>query len=215
MLTDMKIYTRTGDAGSTGLFGGPRVSKDDYRIEAYGTVDELNAVVGMVRSSGVSDEIDYQLDQIQHALFSIGAELATPNPEAFDLRIINHSHIEQMEGWIDQHESSLSPLKHFILPGGKPQASSLHLARSICRRAERRVVTLAREDDRKGEDDPLRDTQAGGEKVASPGEGTTPAPISESLIVFLNRLSDYLFVVSRVVNHQANVPEVKWERPTN
>ncbi len=215
MPTDMKIYTRTGDAGSTGLFGGPRVSKDDYRIEAYGTVDELNAVIGMVRSSGVSDEIDYQLDQIQHALFSIGAELATPNPEAFDLRIINQSHIAQMEGWIDQHESRLSPLKHFILPGGKPQASSLHLARSICRRAERRVVTLAREDDRVVDSGSMVDSQQNAGEAATPDDGTITAPISESLIVFLNRLSDYLFVVSRVVNHQANVPEVKWERPSN
>ncbi|TWU00897.1 cob(I)yrinic acid a,c-diamide adenosyltransferase [Stieleria varia] len=182
----MKIYTRTGDAGSTGLFGGPRVSKDDDRIESYGTVDELNATLGAARAAGLSSEIDRQLDQIQHELFSIGAELATPDPDQHGMRLIGPSHIERLEGWIDSHEEALEPLKHFILPGGTAAASMVHLARAICRRAERRVVTLS---------------------------GHEGAGISETLIVYLNRLSDYLFVLSRVINHESGVAEVQWVRP--
>lgn len=189
----MKIYTRTGDTGSTGLFGGPRVSKDDERIESYGTVDELNAAIGLARSMGVSEVIDGQLNQIQHALFSIGAELATPDPDAHQMRIISDSHIQQLETWIDQHESTVPPLKHFILPAGHPACASLHLARSICRRAERRVVTLAHRQ--------------------APDTGDTSADVSETVIIYLNRLSDLLFVLTRVVNHQAGVEEVKWVSP--
>jgi cob(I)alamin adenosyltransferase len=180
----MKIYTRTGDAGSTGLFGGPRVRKDDARIEAYGTVDELNAAIGLARSAEISDGIDRQLDRIQHELFSIGAELASPDPAAHDLRIISDDHIQHLESLIDEHEAGLPELKNFILPSGSQAAASLHLARSICRRAERRVVTLA-------------------------GTGG----ISEALIIYLNRLSDYLFVLSRAVNQQAAIGEVTWVRP--
>ena len=143
----MKIYTRTGDSGSTGLFGGPRVSKDDERIEAYGTVDELNASLGAARASGVPDGIDGELEQIQHELFSIGAELASPDPDAHQLRIIGSGHIERLEGWIDDHERGLPPLKHFVLPAGAVSAAELHMARAICRRAERRVVTLASRSD--------------------------------------------------------------------
>lgn len=186
----MKIYTRTGDAGSTGLFGGPRVAKDDVRIEAYGTVDELNAALGCVRSvgaaTGVDSTLDSQLEEIQRELFSIGAELATPEPDKHDLRIIGTKHVARMESWIDEHEQGLEPLKAFILPGGSHSASILHLARSICRRAERRVVTLA---DQEG------------------------AEVSDAVIVYLNRLSDYLFVLSREVNSQAGIPDVPWQRP--
>lgn len=182
----MKIYTRTGDTGSTGLFGGPRVSKDDDRIEAYGTVDELNAAIGMARSAGVDDDIDGQLDQIQHELFSIGAEMATPDPDEHDLRIIGESHVAHLEALIDTHEGSVEPLKHFILPAGHPAATAMHLARSICRRAERRTVTLVRRHE---------------------------VSISEDLIIYLNRLSDLLFVLTRVVNHRSQIAEVKWERP--
>ena len=182
----MKIYTRTGDTGSTGLFGGPRVSKDDDRIEAYGTVDELNAAIGMARSAGVDDDIDQQLDTIQHELFSIGAELAAPEPDEHDLRIINESHVATLEDWIDRHEHSVEPLKHFILPAGHPAATAMHLARGICRRAERRTVTLVRRHE---------------------------VSISEALIVYLNRLSDLLFVLTRVVNHRAGVAEVQWVKP--
>ena len=182
----MKIYTRTGDTGSTGLFGGPRVSKDDDRIESYGTVDELNASIGVARSMQVSETIDGQLDAIQHALFSIGAELATPDPDAHQMRIISESHIKQLEQWIDQHEQVIPELKHFVLPSGHPAATALHLARSICRRAERRVVTLVRHHE---------------------------TNVSEELIIYLNRLSDLLFVLTRVVNHEAGIAEVKWSRP--
>ncbi|MCO8124246.1 cob(I)yrinic acid a,c-diamide adenosyltransferase [Stieleria sp. TO1_6] len=186
----MKIYTRTGDAGSTGLFGGPRVSKDDVRIEAYGTVDELNAALGCVRAAGAAAGVDAALDQqiaqIQHELFSIGAELATPDPDAHDLRVIGTGHVARIEDWIDQHESGLEPLKQFILPGGAHAASILHLARAICRRAERRVVTLA---DQEG------------------------VEISDAVIVYLNRLSDYLFVLSREMNSQAGIADVPWKRP--
>lgn len=184
----MKIYTRTGDTGSTGLFGGPRVSKDDDRIESYGTVDELNASLGMARAMGVSEVIDGQLDKIQHELFSIGAELATPDPDAHKMRIINETHIETLESWIDLHERSIPELKHFILPAGHPAAASLHLARGICRRAERRVVTLVRHHE---------------------------TNISEELIIYLNRLSDLLFVLTRVVNHEAGIADVQWIRPEN
>lgn len=185
--SNMKIYTRTGDAGSTGLFGGPRVSKDDDRIESYGTVDELNAAIGMARSAGVGAVIDGQLDEIQHQLFSIGAELATPDPDARQMRIISAAHVKRLEGWIDEHDQGVPELTHFILPSGHAGAVHLHLARAICRRAERRVVTLVRRQE---------------------------TNISVELVIYLNRLSDLLFVMTRVVNQQAGVREVQWIRPT-
>ncbi|QDT58053.1 Cob(I)yrinic acid a,c-diamide adenosyltransferase [Stieleria bergensis] len=187
----MKIYTRTGDSGSTGVFGGPRVPKDDIRIEAYGTVDELNAAIGCVRvdanSGDLESMVDQQLDQIQRELFSIGAELATPVPDDFDLRVIDQVHIGQLEQWIDLLEESLPPLKQFVLPGVVPAAAKLHLARAICRRAERRVITLSR--------------QSG-------------VDVSNALIIYLNRLSDYLFVLSRYVNVKAGAEERHWTRPS-
>ena len=182
----MKIYTRTGDEGTTGLFGGGRISKNDARIEAYGTVDELNATIGMIRSAGVSDILDEQLCRIQHELFSLGAELATPDPQKHSLRVIDSGHVDRLEQWIDMHESSLPPLTQFILPAGSAGATMTHLARSVCRRAERRVVTLA----------------------AMVGE-----ELSRDLIVYLNRLSDLLFVVSRVANADASISDVQWARP--
>lgn len=182
----MKIYTRTGDGGSTGLFGGPRVAKDDARIEAYGTVDELNAVLGMVRSVGVDKTIDAMIEQVQNELFSIGAELATPKPDEFDLRIIGSGHIACLERWIDESEDGLPPLKTFILPAGTPAATHIHLARSTCRRAERRLVTLQQQN-----------------------EGS----VSADLLVYLNRLSDLLFVLARRVNAQAGVPDHPWSKP--
>jgi len=182
----MKIYTKTGDMGSTGLFGGPRVAKDDDRIEAYGTVDELNAALGMARAADLPGDIDVQITRIQSELFSIGAELATPDPDAHQMRIIGPWHISRLEQEIDSHEASLEPLKHFILPAGSPAASYLHLARSICRRAERRVVTLVRRHE---------------------------ASVSEELLIYLNRLGDLLFVLSRVANQRAGVDEVKWIKP--
>jgi cob(I)alamin adenosyltransferase len=182
----MKIYTRTGDNGSTGLFGGPRVPKDDARIEAYGTVDELNAAIGVSRSCPLPVEVDSQLATIQSELFSIGAELATPDPDARGLRIIGATHVDRLEGWIDGHETGLAPLTQFILPAGVLGATQLHLARAICRRAERRVVTLAGDDESR---------------------------VSETVIMYLNRLSDLLFVLTRVVNVQGGQLEVQWTRP--
>ncbi len=182
----MKIYTKTGDTGSTGLFGGPRVAKDDERIEAYGTVDELNAALGLVRAVGLDEDFDEQLAQIQSELFSIGAELATPDPDARGVRIIGPAHIARLEQLIDQHETTLEPLRHFILPAGSTAAAQLHLARAICRRAERRVVTLVRHHE---------------------------ASVSEDLLIYLNRLSDLLFVLSRVANARLGVVEVQWVKP--
>lgn len=182
----MKIYTKTGDTGSTGLFDGPRVSKDDARIEAYGTVDELNAALGVVRAAGLSSELDLQLSQIQSELFSIGGELATPDPVARGMRMIGPHHIARLEQWIDRHESTLPPLRNFILPAGSLAAAQLHLARAICRRAERRLVTLIHRDD---------------------------ADVSLDILVYLNRLSDLLFVLSRVANAQQGIEEITWIKP--
>ena len=140
----------------------------------------------MARAAGLPPQIDHQLDEIQNELFSIGAELASPQPDDHGLRIIAATHIERLESLIDQHELGLTELKNFILPGGCQAAASLHLARAICRRAERRVVSLA-----------------------------ARTQVSEALIIYLNRLSDYLFVLTRVVNREAKVPEVAWVRPAS
>ena len=190
----MKIYTRTGDAGSTGLFGGPRVSKDDARIEAYGTVDELNAVLGQFRAALADDPsgVDADVDRVQHELFSIGGELATPRPSEHGLRVIAASHVQWLEQRIDELEADLPPLKQFILPAGTSATAACHVARSVCRRAERRVVTLA-------------------------GIVATHAPddesISADLITYLNRLSDYLFVAARRINAAAGIDDVPWVKP--
>ncbi len=172
--------------GSTGLFGGPRVSKDDDRIESYGTVDELNAALGAVRSVGVPADIDEQLATIQSELFSMGAELATPDPDKFEVRLIGEKHIARLERFIDEHEATLTPLKHFILPAGCAASTHLHVARGVCRRAERRVVTLVRRHE---------------------------ASVSEALMIYLNRLGVLVFVLSRVANSRAGVAEVLWVKP--
>jgi cob(I)alamin adenosyltransferase len=178
-----KIYTKTGDLGDTGLFGGPRVRKDDPRIAAYGTVDELNATLGLVRCEQLPAGVDQLIERVQNQLFDLGAELATPNPAEFGLRIIGETQIVALEQAIDEHEATLEPLKQFILPAGTRAAAGLHLARTVARRAERDLVTLAAE-----------------------------APIASELIVYLNRLSDLLFVLARSVNHSAGVPDVPWQR---
>lgn len=179
----MKIYTRTGDHGSTGLYGGTRVSKDEIRIEAYGTVDELNAAIGLARSSGLGLLSDEQLMRIQHELFGMGAELATPDPVNRGTRVLGREHIGRLEQWIDGHEQELPPLTSFVLPAGSPGACALHLARGICRRAERRVVTLCLH-----------------------SEGA----VSDDLMVYLNRLGDLLFVLSRVENLRRGGGDVGW-----
>jgi cob(I)alamin adenosyltransferase len=183
----MKIYTKTGDRGETGLFGGPRVSKDAPRIEAYGTVDELNSVLGVVRAEGVGHAIDALLARIQNELFALGAQLATPDPAAHQTALIGPAQIEVLEAAIDHHEQGLEPLKQFILPGGTRAAAQLHLARTVCRRAERRLVTLVHQ---------------------------SAEPIAPDLVIYLNRLSDLLFVLARAVNHAAGHPDVHWQKPT-
>jgi cob(I)alamin adenosyltransferase len=182
----MKIYTKTGDAGETGLFAGPRVRKDDARIEACGAVDELNAALGLARCEPLPAVIDQSLERVQSELFSVGAELATPQPEQHGLDVIGQPHIEWLERAIDLLESGLPPLRNFILPGGCRGGALLHVARSICRRAERRVVTLANRPE---------------------------AAISERIIRYVNRLGDYLFVAARFTNIEASAVEVLWKKP--
>lgn len=181
----MKIYTKTGDSGQTGLFAGPRVRKDDVRIEAYGAVDELNAFLGLARTAELPAEIEDFLARVQNELFAVGAELATPDPARHGTAIIGPAEIAALERAIDQLEEDLPPLKQFILPGGSLPAAHLHVARGICRRAERRVVTLA---------------------------GDEPAGF-QNILTYLNRLGDYLFVAARAANHKAGEPEIPWKKP--
>lgn len=184
----MKIYTKTGDDGETGLFAGPRVRKDDVRIEAYGTVDELNATLGLVRCEALPPAISEMLVRVQNELFAVGAELATPEPEKHGTALVGDANIAALERAIDEFDAQLPPLKRFILPGGSRGAALLHIARSQCRRAERRVVSLA-------------DT---------PGVSVSPR-----IIRYLNRLGDYLFVAARWANHHAGSAEIEWEKPAS
>jgi cob(I)alamin adenosyltransferase len=179
----MKIYTRTGDQGETGLFGGPRVGKDSLRIETYGTVDHLNAVLGLARSEPLSADVDEVLATTQNHLFDLGAELATPDPQAHGTAIITETQISWQEAQIDHFEEMLEPLKAFILPGGTRGAAQVHVARCVCRRAERLIVALSRVE-----------------------------TISPQMIAYANRLSDLLFVLARAINHQAGVADVPWQR---
>ncbi len=183
----MRIYTKTGDTGETGLFAGPRVPKDHPRIEACGAVDELNAILGLARTEPLPSDLDGLLSEVQHALFAVGAELATPDPAAQGTRWIGSDQIRTMEQAIDRHEQELVPLREFILPSGNRSATLLHLGRAVCRRAERRLVTLAR----------------------APG-----VAISPDLMVYLNRLGDLLFVLGRVANVRAGQHEAPWRKPT-
>jgi cob(I)alamin adenosyltransferase len=181
----MKIYTKTGDTGETGLFGGGRVSKSDPRVDAYGEIDELNAFVGFARSQGEDREMDELLDGIQRDLFAIGALLATPDREKMRRQLakasIDAERVAELERAIDRADTKLAPLRSFILPAGTGQATALHVARTVCRRAERKVVALA-----------------------------PAADIPELVIVYLNRLSDLLFTLARFANIRAGSPEVEW-----
>jgi cob(I)alamin adenosyltransferase len=180
----VKIYTRTGDSGETGLFDGTRVSKADARVAAYGDVDELNAWLGLVRatvSAGLDAELSGMLEQIQRDLFALGSRLADPAhkiAERVTKANLESSSVERLEGWIDTLESELPPLRRFILAGGSHAGASLHVARTVCRRAERAVVGL-------------------GDNVAD-------------VIVYLNRLSDLLFVMARAANRRAGAVEMEW-----
>jgi cob(I)alamin adenosyltransferase len=183
----MKIYTRSGDQGETGLFGGGRVLKSHLRVAAYGAVDELNAALGVAAAFVADGEIGSNLARLQQDLFSVGASLATPGSEDGSARATTPSlplpRIQEMEGWIDAATDETPPLRNFILPGGGQGAATLHLARTICRRAERAVVQLGQE------------------------EALDPA-----VVRYLNRLSDLLFAYARLENHRAGVPDVLWQR---
>ena len=182
----MKIYTRTGDTGTTALFGGDRVGKNHPRIEAYGTVDETNAYLGLARSlledqSGAV-RLEPLLARLQDDLFILGADLATPSESRAVVPRIDEAHITRLEEAIDAFEADLPPLKHFILPGGTSVAGMLHVARTVCRRAERLTVAASAEE-----------------------------AISLEAAIYLNRLSDLLFVLARWVNRQASIEEAAWK----
>lgn len=176
----MKIYTKTGDTGDTGLFGGARVSKASDRIASYGDVDELNCILGRVRLHPFGDANDALLAAIQSQLFDVGAELASPG-KSNGLDPIGDSEIEAMEHAIDRAETELAPLRTFVLPGGSPLAAELHVARTVCRRAERQIVALAAKE-----------------------------PVRGEVIRYVNRLSDLCFVLARLANHRAGVADVPW-----
>ena len=179
----MKIYTRTGDAGETSLFGNSRVSKADARVDAYGEVDELNACLGAARAALPAGDLTAVIESVQRELFAIGARLADPSSKIaarVTKAAITPADVERLEQAIDRLELELPPLRRFILPGGGQGGALLHLARTVCRRAERRVVALG------------------------------PDAVERVVIVYLNRLSDLLFVMARAANHRAGVGETEW-----
>lgn len=178
----MKIYTKRGDSGETSLFGGDRVSKSNERIEAYGTVDELNSFVGLASSYNLSDRGTESLRKVQELLFTLGADLATPPSAKTRIERIQENDITYLEEQIDELEKELEPLKNFILPGGSQAGATLHTARTICRRAERAAVACHKVDE-----------------------------ISDTCIKFLNRLSDFFFVIARYENKQAGIREETWD----
>lgn len=171
-----KIYTRTGDDGTTGLGDGSRTPKDGARVEAFGCVDEVNSLIGMLLAHGVGTPIDGWLVEIQHDLFDIGGELCIPGREA-----LVPARVDELEQWLDTLNAELAPLKEFILPGGTLAAAAAHLARTVCRRAERRTVTLQRSE-----------------------------PVNPVTLRYLNRLSDLLFVMARTENQRAGQPDTLW-----
>jgi cob(I)alamin adenosyltransferase len=179
----VRIYTKTGDAGETSLFDQTRVSKADHRVDAYGEVDELNACLGVACAQGLDADLAASLEAIQRDLFALGARLADP-ASRIAARVtkaaITDDDVHRLERLIDTLETELSPLRRFILPGGSRAGALLHLARAVCRRAERRVVGLGAD------------------------------AVEPIVVVYLNRLSDLLFVMARAVNHRAAVPEVEW-----
>ena len=180
-----KIYTKTGDKGDTGLFAGGRVRKHHPRVEAYGGVDELNAQIGLARALGPGPEVDAMLARVQSELFQLGADLATPL-EATPKWIvrIEDDAVTALEREIDRFETELEPLRNFILPGGSPVGAALHVARTVCRRAERDLIRL-----------------------------TEQAEINGAAVRYVNRLSDWLFDLARLANHRAGLPEHPWMAP--
>jgi len=181
----VKIYTKTGDKGTTGLFGGGRVSKHHPRVAAYGEVDELNSTIGWARAVPPTDAWDDALDRIQRDLFSIGGQLASPAPEKVEAALakaaLDPARVAELERLIDEADAELPPLTAFVLPGGSPKAAALHVARTVCRRAERAVVAL---------------------------EETERVP--DGFVEYLNRLSDLLFMLARLANHRDGRGDVTW-----
>ena len=177
----MKIYTRTGDGGATTLFDGTRIAKSDPRVDAYGEVDEANAMIGLARAAGPGADIEDMLVQVQRDLLAIGSRLADP-AERIASRVtkvaLGADDVTRLEGWIDGFEADLPRLRRFVLPGGTPAAAALHLARTVCRRAERRMVALG--------------------------------ILEVEFLAYMNRLSDLLFVMARIVNRRAGVAEAEW-----
>lgn len=176
-----KIYTKTGDDGTTGLFGGARLPKDHIRIEAYGTVDELNAVIGWLMSTITDKETESLLQTIQSRLFTVGSNLASDPGKNMITPDLQNEDLSLIEQTIDAMQEELPPLKHFILPGGSPSVSAAHLARTVCRRAERRCVSLAQ-----------------------------TSAVEDMIILYLNRLSDFFFVLARWLGAKDGVAEIKW-----
>lgn len=179
----MKIYTKTGDQGTTSLFGGRRISKDDLRIEAYGTIDELNSCIGLLNNMIQQDDLRNHMLDIQAYLFVIGSNLAAdPENNSIKVPALEVSKTNLLETWIDEMEKELKPLQYFVLPGGSQGSSQAHLCRTVCRRAERRVVSLSQMES-----------------------------VNPEIIIYLNRLSDYLFVLSRYLNQLNEIEEIYWK----
>ena len=179
----MKIYTRTGDGGETALFDGRRVTKSDLRVDAYGEIDELNAAVGLLLAEGLDEDLRSMLETVQRDLFAVGGRLADPArriAERVTKVALGADQVAMLEGWIDALEAELTPLRRFILPGGSRAGALAHVARTICRRAERRIVLLG------------------------------PDAFEAELLAYVNRLSDFLFVLARAVNRRAGVAESEW-----
>jgi cob(I)alamin adenosyltransferase len=179
----VKIYTKTGDAGDTSLFDGTRVSKTDLRVVAYGDVDELQACIGVARAAKLPADLDEMCVTLQRDLFALGARLADPShkiAKRVEKIVINDDSVARLEGWIDQLDTEIPPLRHFILSDGCPAGAALHLARTVCRRAERSILVLGKD------------------------------AVEPVVVIYINRLSDLLFTMARAANHRAGSPETPW-----
>lgn len=179
----MKIYTKTGDAGETSLFDGTRVAKNHPRVDAYGEVDELQASLGVARAAGLPADLDEMCVTMQRDLFAVGSRLADPSHKIaarVEKAQVGDAHVARLEGWIDTLDAELPPLRHFILSGGTPAGAALHLARAVCRRAERAVLSLGAD------------------------------AVEPVVVIYLNRVSDLLFTMARAANHRTGVTETEW-----
>jgi len=197
----MKIYTKTGDSGQTGLFSGGRVPKNHVRVRVYGVLDEANSALGLALAFFGTPEDPFRadVDRVQNELFQLGSELATPDPSRLKMKLLDESSIQWLEQSIDRMETTLTPLKNFILPVGTPAASAVHVARTIVRRAERELVGLMAENT--------------AENTTKNTTKNTAEQIRELPLQYLNRLSDFLFVLCRALNHAAGKMDVEWKSP--